>query len=137
MKRLGKFKTIGEIFKNFVEITGFNLGVKVENIDNKSLNRLTNEKDIKIENFFSLFEELKSIEINEDLFIINPYSNDKRIKKIAFINVCKSIKNLMEIALEEFLDDYKYLINNCSIHIKQEELDEVLNSHLFIPIIKK
>ena len=43
----------------------------------------------------------------------------------------------MEIALEEFLDDYKYLINNCSIHIKQEELDEVLNSHLFIPIIKK
>ena len=32
MKRLGKFKTIGEIFKNFVEITGFNLGVKVENM---------------------------------------------------------------------------------------------------------
>lgn len=29
------------------------------------------------------------------------------------------------------------MINNCSIHIKQEELDEVLNSHLFIPIIKK
>ena len=137
MKRLGKFKTIGEIFKNFVEITGFNLGVKVENIDKKSLKRLTNEKDIKIENFFSLFEELKSIEINEDLFIIEPHSTDNRIKKIEFINVCKSIKNLMEIALEEFLDDYKYLINNCSIHIKQEELDEVLNSHLFIPIIKK
>ena len=137
MKKLGKFKIIGEIFKNFVEITGFNLGFKVENINKKSLNRLADEKDIKIENFFSLFEELKSIEINEDLFIINPYSNDKRIKKIAFINVCKSIKNLMEIALEEFLDDYKYLINNCSIHIKQEELDEVLNSHLFIPIIKK
>lgn len=137
MKKLGRFKTMGEIFKNFVEITGFNLGFKVENINKKSLNRLADEKDIKIENFFSLFEELKSIEINEDLFIINPYSNDKRIKKIAFINVCKSIKNLMEIALEEFLDDYKYLINNCSIHIKQEELDEILNSHLFIPIIKK
>ena len=137
MRKIGKFKTIGEIFKNFVEITGFNLGFKVENINKKSLNRLADEKDIKIENFFSLFEELKSIEINEDLFIINPYSNDKRIKKIAFINVCKSIKNLMEIALEEFLDDYKYLINNCSIHIKQEELDEILNSHLFIPIIKK
>ena len=137
MKKLGKFKIIGEIFKNFVEITGFNLGFKVENINKKSLNRLANEKDIKIENFFSLFEELKTIEINEDLFIIEPHSKDKRIKKIAFINVCKSIKNLMEIALEEFLDDYKYLINNCSIHIKQEELDEVLNSHLFIPIIKK
>ena len=137
MKRLGKFKTIGEIFKNFVEITGFNLGVKVENIDKKSLNRLTDEKDIKIENFFSLFEELKSIEINEDLFIIEPYSTDNRIKKIDFISISKSIKNLMEIALEEFLDDYKYLINNCNIHIKQEELDEVLNSHLFIPIIKK
>lgn len=137
MKRLGKFKTIGEIFKNFVEITGFNLGVKVENIDKKSLKRLTNEKDIKIENFFSLFEELKSIEINEDLFIIEPHSADNRIKKIDFISISKSIKNLMEIALEEFLDDYKYLINNCSIHIKQEELDEVLNSHLFIPIIKK
>ena len=137
MKRLGKFKTIGEIFKNFVEITGFNLGVKVENIDKKSLKRLTNEKDIKIENFFSLFEELKSIEINEDLFIIEPHSTDNRIKKIDFISISKSIKNLMEIALEEFLDDYKYLINNCSIHIKQEELDEVLNSHLFIPIIKK
>ena len=40
MKRLGKFKTIGEIFKNFVEITGFNLGFKVENINKKSLNRL-------------------------------------------------------------------------------------------------
>lgn len=137
MKRLGKFKTIGEIFKNFVEITGFNLGIKVENIDKKSLNRLTDEKDIKIENFFSLFEELKSIEINEDLFIIEPYSTDNRIKKIDFISISKSIKNLMEIALEEFLDDYKYLINNCNIHIKQEELDEVLNSHLFIPIIKK
>lgn len=137
MKRLGKFKTIGEIFKNFVEITGFNLGVKVENIDKKSLKRLTNEKDIKIENFFSLFEQLKSIEINEDLFIIEPHSTDNRIKKIDFISISKSIKNLMEIALEEFLDDYKYLINNCSIHIKQEELDEVLNSHLFIPIIKK
>lgn len=137
MKRLGKFKTIGEIFKNFVEITGFNLGVKVENIDKKSLNRLTDEKDIKIENFFSLFEELKSIKINEDLFIIEPYSTDNRIKKIDFISISKSIKNLMEIALEEFLDDYKYLINNCNIHIKQEELDEVLNSHLFIPIIKK
>ena len=137
MKRLGKFKTIGEIFKNFVEITGFNLGVKVENIDKKSLIRLTDEKDIKIENFFSLFEELKSIEINEDLFIIEPYSTDNRIKKIDFISISKSIKNLMEIALEEFLDDYKYLINNCNIHIKQEELDEVLNSHLFIPIIKK
>lgn len=137
MKRLGKFKTIGEIFKNFVEITGFNLGVKVENIDKKSLKRLTNEKDIKIENFFSLFEELKSIEINEDLFIIEPHSADNRIKKIDFISISKSIKNLMEIALEEFLDDYKYLINNCSINIKQEELDEVLNSHLFIPIIKK
>ena len=137
MKRLGKFKTIGEIFKNFVEITGFNLGVKVENIDKKSLKRLTNEKDIKIENFFSLFEELKSIEINKDLFIIEPHSTDNRIKKIDFISISKSIKNLMEIALEEFLDDYKYLINNCSIHIKQEELDEVLNSHLFIPIIKK
>ena len=137
MKRLGKFKTIGEIFKNFVEITGFNLRVKVENIDKKSLKRLTNEKDIKIENFFSLFEELKSIEINEDLFIIEPHSADNRIKKIDFISISKSIKNLMEIALEEFLDDYKYLINNCSINIKQEELDEVLNSHLFIPIIKK
>ena len=137
MKRLGKFKTIGEIFKNFVEITGFNLGVKVENIDKKSLKRLTNEKDIKIENFFSLFEELKSIEINEDLFIIEPHSTDNRIKKIDFISISKSIKNLMEIALEEFLDDYKYLINNCGIHIKQEELDKVLKSHLFIPIIKK
>ena len=93
MKRLGKFKTIGEIFKNFVEITGFNLGVKVENIDKKSLNRLTDEKDIKIENFFSLFEELKSIEINEDLFIIEPYSTDNRIKKIDFISISKSIKN--------------------------------------------
>ena len=137
MRKIGKFKTIGEIFKKFAEITGFNLGFKVENINKKSLNRLATEKDIKIENFFSLFEELKTIEINEDLFIIEPHSKDKRIKKIAFINVCKSIKNLMEIALEEFLDDYKYLINNCGIHIKQEELDKVLKSHLFIPIIKK
>lgn len=137
MKKLGKFKTIGEIFKNFVEITGFNLGFKVENIDKKSLNRLTNEKDIKIENFFSLFEELKSIEINEDLFIIEPHSKDKRIKKIDFINISKFIKNMLETNLETFLEDYKYLVNNCTIYIEQTELDKILNSHLFIPIIKK
>ena len=82
MEKLGRFKTIGEILKNFVEITGFNLGFELENTTKKSLDRLADEKDIKIENFFSLFEELKSIKINEDLFIINPYSKDKGIKKI-------------------------------------------------------
>ena len=137
MKKLGKFKTIGEIFKNFVEITGFNLGFKVENINKKSLNRLTNEKDIKIENFFSLFEELKSIEINEDLFIIEPHSKDKRIKKIDFINISKFIKNMLETNLETFLEDYKYLVNNCTIYIEQTELDKILNSYLFIPFIKE
>lgn len=137
MKKLGKFKTIGEIFKNFVEITGFNLGFKVENINKKSLNRLTNEKDIKIENFFSLFEELKSIEINENLFIIEPHSKDKRIKKIDFINISKFIKNMLETNLETFLEDYKYLVNNCTIYIEQTELDKILNSYLFIPFIKE
>ena len=87
MKKIGKFKTIGEILKNFVEITGFNLGFELENTTKKSLDRLADEKDIKIENFFSLFEELKSIKINEDLFIINPYSKDKGIKKIDFISI--------------------------------------------------
>lgn len=137
MKKLGKFKTIGEIFKNFVEITGFNLGFKVENINKKSLNRLANEKDIKIENFFSLFKELKSIEINEDLFIIEPHSKDKRIKKIDFINISKFIKNMLETNLETFLEDYKYLVNNCTIYIEQTELDKILNSYLFIPFIKE
>ena len=137
MKKLGRFKTIGEILKNFVEITGFNLGFELENTTKKSLDRLADEKDIKIENFFSLFEELKSIEINDELFVINPYSNDKRIKKIDFISISKSIKNMLEISLETFLKDYKYLVNNCTVYIKQTELDKILNSYLFIPFIKE
>ena len=137
MKRLGKFKTIGEIFKNFIEITGFNLGFELETTTKKFLDRLSDEKDIKIENFFSLFEELKSIEINDELFVINPYSNDKRIKKIDFISISKSIKNMLEINLETFLKDYKYLVNNCTVYIEQTELDKILNSYLFIPFIKE
>ena len=137
MEKLGRFKTIGEILKNFVEITGFNLGFELENTTKKSLDRLTDEKDIKIENFFSLFEELKSIEINEDLFIIEPHSKDKRIKKIDFINISKFIKNMLETNLETFLEDYKYLVNNCTIYIEQTELDKILNSYLFIPFIKE
>ena len=137
MKKLGKFKTIGEIFKKFAETEAYNLGFEFKETTKKSINRIAKEQEISIENYFDLLKELKDTRIDEELFLIKPYSTDKRIKKIEFINVCKSIKNLMEIALEEFLDDYKYLINNCSIHIKQEELDEVLNSHLFIPIIKK
>ena len=137
MKKLGRFKTIGEILKNFVEITGFNLGFELENTTKKSLDRLADEKDIKIENFFSLFEELKSIEINDELFVINPYSNDKRIKKIDFISISKSIKNMLEISLETFLKDYKYLVNNCTVYIKQTELDKILNSYLFVPFIKE
>jgi len=137
MEKLGRFKTIGEILKNFVEITGFNLGFELENTTKKSLDRLADEKDIKIENFFSLFEELKSIKINEDLFIINPYSKDKGIKKIDFISISKSIKNMLEISLETFLEDYKCLVNNCTVHIEQTELDKILNSHLFIPFIKE
>ena len=137
MEKLGRFKTIGEILKNFVEITGFNLGFELENTTKKSLDRLTDEKDIKIENFFSLFEELKSIKINEDLFIINPYSKDKGIKKIDFISISKSIKNMLEISLETFLEDYKCLVNNCTVYIEQTELDKILNSYLFIPFIKE
>ncbi len=132
MKRLGKFKTIGEIFKKFAETEAYNLGFEFKETTKKSINRIAKEQEISIENYFDLLKELKNINIKEELFVINPFA-----KKIGFINLCKSIKYLMEIALEEFLDDYKYLINNCSIHIKQEELDEVLNSHLFIPIIKK
>ena len=127
MEKLGRFKTIGEILKNFVEITGFNLGFELENTTKKSLDRLADEKDIKIENFFSLFEELKSIKINEDLFIINPYSKDKGIKKIDFISISKSIKNMLEISLETFLEDYKCLVNNCTVYIEQTELD-ILNN---------
>ena len=137
MEKLGRFKTIGEILKNFVEITGFNLGFELENTTKKSLDRLADEKDIKIENFFSLFEELKSIKINEDLFIINPYSKDKGIKKIDFISISKSIKNMLEISLETFLEDYKYLVNNCTVHIEQTELDKILNLYLFVPFIKE
>lgn len=137
MKKIGKFKTIGEILKKFVEITGFNLGFELENTTKKFLDRLADEKDIKIENFFSLFEELKSIEINDELFVINPYSNDKRIKKIDFISISKSIKNMLEISLETFLKDYKYLVNNCTVYIEQTELDKILNSYLFIPFIKE
>ena len=137
MEKLGRFKTIGEILKNFVEITGFNLGFELENTTKKSLDRLADEKDIKIENFFSLFEELKSIKINEDLFIINPYSKDKGIKKIDFISISKSIKNMLEISLETFLEDYKCLVNNCTVYIEQTELDKILNSYLFIPFIKE
>ncbi|EJU08106.1 ankyrin repeat domain-containing protein [Fusobacterium hwasookii] len=137
MKKIGKFKTIGEILKNFVEITGFNLGFELENTTKKFLDRLADEKDIKIENFFSLFEELKSIEINDELFVINPYSNDKRIKKIDFISISKSIKNMLEISLETFLKDYKHLVNNCTVYIEQTELDKILNSYLFIPFIKE
>ncbi|QNE65898.1 ankyrin repeat domain-containing protein [Fusobacterium hwasookii] len=137
MKKIGKFKTIGEILKNFVEITGFNLGFELENTTKKFLDRLADEKDIKIENFFSLFEELKSIEINDELFVINPYSNDKRIKKIDFISISKSIKNMLEISLDTFLKDYKHLVNNCTVYIEQTELDKILNSYLFIPFIKE
>ena len=137
MKKLGRFKTVGEIFKNFVEITEFNLGFEFEDTTKKSFDRLADEKDIKIENFFSLFEELKNTKINEKLFIINPYSKDKKIEKIEFINICKSIKNMLEIALENFLEDYKYLVNNCTVHIEQTELDKILNSYLFIPFIKE
>lgn len=137
MRKIGKFKTIGEIFKKFAETEAYNLGFEFKETTKKSINRIAKEQEISIENYFDLLKELKDTRIDEELFLIKPYSTDNRIKKIEFINVCKSIKNLMEIALEEFLDDYKYLINNCSIHIKQEELDEVLNSHLFIPIIKK
>lgn len=137
MKRLGKFKTIGEIFKKFAETEAYNLGFEFKETTKKSINRIAKEQEISIENYFDLLKELKDTRIDEELFLIKPYSTDNRIKKIEFINVCKSIKNLMEIALEEFLDDYKYLINNCGIHIKQEELDKVLKSHLFIPIIKK
>lgn len=137
MEKLGRFKTIGEILKNFVEITGFNLGFELENTTKKSLDRLADEKDIKIENFFSLFEELKSIKINEDLFIINPYSKDKGIKKIDFISISKSIKNMLEISLETFLEDYKCLVNNCTVYIEQTELDKILNSYLFVPFIKE
>ena len=137
MKKLGRFKTVGEIFKNFVEITEFNLGFEFEDTTKKSFDRLADEKDIKIENFFSLFEELKNTKINEKLFIINPYSKDKKIEKIEFINICKSIKNMLEITLENFLEDYKYLVNNCTVHIEQTELDKILNSYLFIPFIKE
>ena len=137
MKKLGRFKTVGEIFKNFVEITEFNLGFEFEDTTKKSFDRLADEKDIKIENFFSLFEELKNTKINEKLFIINPYSKDKKIEKIEFINICKSIKNMLEIALENFLEDYKYLVNNCTVHIEQTELDKILNSYLFVPFIKE
>ena len=137
MKKLGRFKTVGEIFKNFVEITEFNLGFEFEDTTKKSFDRLADEKDIKIENFFSLFEELKNTKINEKLFVINPYSKDKKIEKIEFINICKSIKNMLEIALENFLEDYKYLVNNCTVHIEQTELDKILNSYLFIPFIKE
>ena len=132
MRKIGKFKTIGEIFKKFAETEAYNLGFEFKETTKKSINRIAKEQEISIENYFDLLKELKNINIKEELFVINPFA-----KKIGFINLCKSIKYLMEIALEEFLDDYKYLINNCSIHIKQEELDEVLNSHLFIPIIKK
>ena len=137
MKKLGKFKTIGEIFKKFAETEAYNLGFEFKETTKKSINRIAKEQEISIENYFDLLKELKDTRIDEELFLIKPYSTDNRIKKIEFINVCKSIKNLMEIALEEFLDDYKYLINNCGIHIKQEELDKILNSYLFIPIIKK
>ena len=132
MKRLGKFKTIGEIFKKFAETEAYNLGFEFKETTKKSINRIAKEQEISIENYFDLLKELKNINIKEELFVINPFA-----KKIGFINLCKSIKYLMEIVLEEFLDDYKYLINNCGIHIKQEELDKVLKSHLFIPIIKK
>ena len=137
MKKLGRFKTVGEIFKNFVEIPEFNLGFEFEDTTKKSFDRLADEKDIKIENFFSLFEELKNTKINEKLFIINPYSKDKKIEKIEFINICKSIKNMLEIALENFLEDYKYLVNNCTVHIEQTELDKILNLYLFVPFIKE
>ena len=132
MRKIGKFKTIGEIFKKFAETEAYNLGFEFKETTKKSINRIAKEQEISIENYFDLLKELKNINIKEELFVINPFA-----KKIGFINLCKSIKYLMEIVLEEFLDDYKYLINNCSIHIKQEELDEVLNTHLFIPIIKK
>ena len=137
MRKIGKFKTIGEIFKKFAETEAYNLGFEFKETTKKSINRIAKEQEISIENYFDLLKELKDTRIDEELFLIKPHSTDNRIKKIDFISISKSIKNLMEIALEEFLDDYKYLINNCSIHIKQEELDEVLNSHLFIPIIKK
>ena len=113
------------------------MGFELENTTKKFLDRLADEKDIKIENFFSLFEELKSIEINDELFVINPYSNDKRIKKIDFISISKSIKNMLEISLETFLKDYKYLVNNSTVYIEQTELDKILNSYLFIPFIKE
>lgn len=129
MKKLGRFKTIGKIFKNFVEIAEFNLGFEFKNITKKSLERIAKEKEILIEDFFYLLREFKNNNIYN--------SKNKETKKIEFINICKSVKKILEIGLENFLEDYKSLVNNCTVYIEQTELDKILNSYLFIPFIKE
>ena len=129
MKKLGRFKTIGKIFKNFVEIAEFNLGFEFKNITEKSLERIAKEKEISIEDFFYLLREFKNNNITN--------SKNEETKKIEFIDICKSIKKILEISLENFLEDYKSLVNNCTVHIEQTELDKILNSYLFIPFIKE
>lgn len=66
MKKLGRFKTIGNIFKNFVEIAEFNLGFEFKNITKKSLERIAKEKEISIEDFFYLLREFR----DNDIYII-------------------------------------------------------------------
>ena len=129
MKKLGRFKTIGNIFKNFVEIAEFNLGFEFKNITKKSLERIAKEKEISIEDFFYLLREFR----DNDIYNLK----NEETKKIEFIDICKSVKKILEIGLENFLEDYKFLVNNCTVYIEQTELDKILNSYLFIPFIKE
>lgn len=129
MKKLGRFKTIGNIFKNFVEIAEFNLGFEFKNITKKSLERIAKEKEISIEDFFYLLREFR----DNDIYNLK----NEETKKIEFIDICKSVKKILEIGLENFLEDYKFLVNNCTVYIEQTELDKILNSYLFVPFIKE
>ena len=90
MKKLGKFKTIGEIFKKFAETEAYNLGFEFKETTKKSINRIAKEQEISIENYFDLLKELKDTRIDEELFLIKPHSTDNRIKKIDFKTLSNS-----------------------------------------------
>ena len=54
MRKIGKFKTIGEIFKKFAETEAYNLGFEFKETTKKSINRIAKEQEISIENYFDL-----------------------------------------------------------------------------------
>ena len=75
MRKIGKFKTIGEIFKKFAETEAYNLGFEFKETTKKSINRIAQEQEISIENYFDLLKELKTLMRNKYLITLLRYTS--------------------------------------------------------------